>query len=274
MSTTKASINVLCLFLLYITAGCNSPGAKHPQSELVNQPSSTSMTEKSIDMLRLSMDKSLPKLNKASSLIYTIGDGSLYVEKYDGTNGEQLYIERFNNDLGKWNRKYYFKNDSLVLVAENLVQNLEEGRVFKDTKTYLRNFVVFKRASRTATSEAAIGTQPYQNISKQAEAFQADYRDSIAKLNDALLQRNKFEMVFDNVSVYPDASFVVLKSKGDNGYSAALQLAAKDPFIDSLINYPATFKGEKLNLKWKISNEQAVYVPEGSTSTSANGLNR
>jgi hypothetical protein len=271
---TKAPINLLCLFLLGIIAGCNSSGTKHPQSELVNQTSSTGMNERSIDQLQLTLDKSLPKLNKSSSLIYTIGDGSLYVEKYVDSNGDQLYIERFNNDLDKWNRKYYFKNDSLVLVSESMVQNMEEGRLFKDTKTYLRNFIVFKRASRTATSEAAIGTQSYQNIPKTAEAFQADYRDSITNLNDALEQRNKFEMVFDNVSKYPDATFVVLKSTAPNGYSAAVQLAEKDPFIDSLINYPATFKGEKLKLKWTVKNGQAIYVPEGSTSTSASGLNR
>lgn len=271
---TKASINFLCLIILGMAAGCNSSGVKHPQSELVDQPSSTGMNEKSINLLRLTLDKSLSNLNKSSSLIYTIGDGSLYVERYDATNGDQLYIERFNNDLDKWNRKYYFKNDSLVLVSESVMQNAADGSLFKDTKTYLRNFVVFKRAARTATTEAAITTQAFQNIPKLAEAPQSDYRDSIAKLDDALQQRNNFEMVFDKVSLYPDASFVVLKSKTSNGYSAAIQFAKKDSFIDSLINYPEIFKGEKLKLKWKVSNGQAIYVPEGSSSTSASGLNR
>jgi hypothetical protein len=268
----KVSFKLICLILTFCALSCKNNKSAHPQSELVDQPAATSMNEKSIQAFSAALDKSAGTMNKAFSLVYTIGDKSLYVEKFSSPAGDQLYIERIKNDLENSITKYYFKNDSLVLVSASTIQNTEEGKVFKDTKTYLRNYVVFKKAAKTATSAQAIQTQAYQNVEEKTQ--QEDFHDHIRKLNDALQQQNQFEMVFDNVTSYPDATFVMLKSKGQNAYKASVQLTAKDAFIDSLVNYPAIFKDEKLSFKWKVSNQEAVYVPEESTSTSASGLNK
>jgi hypothetical protein len=268
----KVSINLLCLVLMLTAASCKNNKSAHPQSELINQSSSTGMNEKSIQAFSKALDKATRKMNKTYSLVYNIGDKSLYVEKFSNDAGDQLYVERVKNDLENSIKKYYFKKDSLILVSAVNIQNTEEGKVFKDTKTYLRNYVVFKKAVRTATTPQAIQVQPYLTVEDKNQP--EDFHDNIRKLDDALKQQNQFEMVFDNVTTYPDATFVILKSKGQNGYKASVQLTQKDRFADSLLNSPDSFKDEKLSFKWKVNNQEAVYVPKESTSTSASGLNR
>jgi hypothetical protein len=241
---------------------------------MVNQASSTGMNEQSIEEFSNKLDQSTGQLNKTYSLVYSIGDGSLYVEQYSNADGDQLLVENVQSDLTNSTRKYYFKRDSLILVSEQNIQNTDKGKVFKDTKTYLRNFVIFKCAARTASSAQAIQILPYLQIQNEEGTYTEDFRDDIRTLEDALKQRNKFEMVFDNVTTYPDATFLMLKSKEQNGYKASIRLAGKDQYIDSLLNYPAIFKNEKLSLKWQVKDHAAVYVPEESTSTSASGLNK
>jgi hypothetical protein len=268
----KVRVILICLIPVFAALSCKNNKSAHPQSELMDQFPATGMNEKSIQAFSVALDKASGKMNKAYSLVYTIGDKSLYVERFSNSAGDQLYVERVKNDLENSVNKYYFKKDSLVLVSSTTIQNTEDGKVYKDIKTYLRNYVVFKKSARTATSAQAILVQPYLGV--QDKTPQQDFHDNIQKLNDALQQQNEFEMVFDNISSYPDASFVMLKSKSPNGYKASVQLAQKDQFIDSLINYPATFKDEKLSFKWKVKNQDAIYVPKESTSTSASGLNK
>jgi hypothetical protein len=268
----KVPINLICLVLLLTSFGCKNKKPAHPQSEIVDQSSSTGMNERSIQAFSVALDKSTGRMNKAYSLVYTIGDKSLYIERFSNPDGDQLYVERVKNDLENSIKKYYFKRDSLILVSAVTIQNTEDGKVFKDTKTFLRNYVVFKKAARTATSAEAIRVQPYLTVEDMSQP--EDFHDNIRKLNDALQQQNQFEMVFDNITSYPDASFIILKSKGQNGYNASVQLTEKDQFIDSLFQYPAMFKDEKLNFNWKVNNQEAIYVPKESTSTSASGLNK
>lgn len=268
----KVPALLICLIAFLTVSSCKNSRSKHPQSELVDQSTSTGMNEQSIQAFSAAIDKGTSTMAKVYSLVYTIGDKSLYVEKFSDDNGNQLYVERVKNDLQNSITKYYLKKDSLVLVSAVDIQNTEDGKVFKDTKTYLRNYVVFKKAARTATSAEAIRVQPYLDVKEKGA--EEDFHVSIQKLNDALQQQNQFEMVFDNISSYPDATFVMLKSKAQNGYKASLQLLQKDQFIDSLVNFPGTFKDQKLKLKWEVKNQEAIYVPDGSTSTSASGLNK
>ncbi|MDB5020245.1 MAG: hypothetical protein JWQ28_1372, partial [Pedobacter sp.] len=148
----KLPINLICLILTLTAFSCKNKKAAHPQSELGEVTSSTGMNEKSILEFSRNLDKSTTNMNKAFSLVYTNGDQLLYVEKFSNPAGDQLYIEREKSDLENSINRYYFKRDSLVLIFNTTIQNTEEGKIFKDTKTYLRNYVVFKKSERTATS--------------------------------------------------------------------------------------------------------------------------
>jgi len=263
--------------LVTILYSCNSKPA-HPQSDLIKQNSATGMNEVSIRAFANRIDTVLntPASQKTFSLIYTLGEETLYAEKYSSGDGSQVYIARLNTGgLSKFIKRYYFKNDSLILVTINHIQDTDNGQVLNDTRTYLRNNIIFKRDGRTAANNEALRKLPYTPISPTENgAFDENYPQEIQTLNDALQQKNKFDMVFDHITTYPDATFLMLKSKIPNGYNASLHLQEKDALIDSLLRFPADFKNERLKLKWKISDQEAIYVPSAITSTSASGLNR
>jgi len=266
---------LVCLTLALYS--CNSKPA-HPQADLINQDSATGMNEVSVRAFANGIDTLIntPATQKTFSLIYTLGEETLYTEKYSGKSGNSVFIATLNTGgLSKFIKRYYFKKDSLILVTINHIQDTDNGQVLSDTRTYLRNNTIFKRDGRTAATADALRKLPFTLISPAENGkFDEDYPNEIKTLNDALQQKNKFDMVFDHVTTYPDATFLMLKSKIPDGYNASLRLEEKDILIDSLLKSPAEFKDERLKLKWKIGNQEAIYVPSGSTSTSASGLNK
>jgi len=262
--------------LLFILCSCNYFKSTHPQAELANEDGATSMNDKSILQFSATMDKNLQKFKKEYSLIYNTGDLSVYAEKYSGYDNGILYQTYTNNgNISSTVKSYYFKNDSLILVNERDKLRNDEGEVFKDQRTYLRNDVIFKIDSRTASSNEALIKLPYLPVQPAESKFpQQTFTDDIKSINDAIYGRDRFEMLFDNITTYPDAHYIMLKAKNHSSYKASLRVNQRDPFIDSLLNSPAIFKDERLKLKWKIADNEAIYVPVADTSTSARGLNK
>ena len=268
------------LFLIAFTTilySCNTKPA-HPQADLINQNTATGMNDVTIRALANGLDTLInsPATQKTFSLIYTLGEETLYAEKYSSVDGSLVYITRLNSGgLSKFIKKYYFKKDSLILVTINHIQDKDNGQVLNDTRTYLRNNIIFKRDGRTAATSEALRKLPFTTISPNENGtFDENYPQEIQTLDDALQQKNKFDMVFDHITTYPDATFLILKSKVPNGYNASLHLQEKDALIDSLLRFPADFKDKRLKLKWKIADQEAIYVPSSMTSTSASGLNK
>lgn len=81
-------------------------------------------------------------------------------------------------------------------------------------------------------------------------------------------------MYFEQFIDIPEESIIQLKGSGPNGYTANVMVRTADALIDSLQRQPTVFKNEKLNFKWEITDKEAVYVPVGSSMTSAKGLNK
>lgn len=266
---------ILGIFLFTLPA-CNYFRSTHPQAELPGEAGATAMTDKSILNISIATDSDLVHLNKQFSLIYTTGDLSMYAEKYSNQNNILLYkTYTANGNTSRNVKSYYFKNDSLVLVKERSQVMNEAAEVYKDTRTYLRNNVTFKIDSRTASSAAALATLPYLLVQPAENKYpDENYASDIKSINDALSGTDKFELVFDNITTYPEAWYITLKSKNPNNYKASILVNTKDAFVDSLLNSPALFKDKKLNLNWKIEDKEAIYVPVGETKTSASGLNK
>lgn len=270
------TIYLLCLGVLLLAfQSCNYFKPKHPQADLP-EDGSTGMTDKSILNFSAGIDRDLNNFKKESSLIYTTGDLSMYVEKYSAHNGGMLYkIYTANGITSEMVKSYYFKNDSLILVKEKGKLRNEEGEVYHDVRTYMRNNIIFKIDNRTASSGDAIQKLPYLAVQPSGSKYPGEtYSDDIKAMNDAVLGVDKFEMVFDNITTYPEYLYINLKSKRQGNYKAAVLIKSKDAFIDSLLNMPALFKDEKLHLKWQITDKEAVYVPVADTTTSAKGLNK
>jgi len=270
------TIYLLCLGVLLLTLqSCNYFKPSHPQADLP-EDGSTAMTDKSILNFTGGIDRTLNNFKKEISLVYTTGDQSMYVEKYSEHGEGMLYkTYSFNGNISNTIKSYYLKNDSLILVKEQSNIRNEEGDVFKDTRTYVRNNVTFKIDSRTAISEEAIQTLPYLLVQPTENKYPKEgFTADIKGINDAILGADKFEMVFDNITTYPEFYYINLKNKKLNTYKSAILVNTKDAYIDSLLTMPALFKEEKLKLKWKIVDKEAIYVPVADTTTSAKGLNK
>jgi hypothetical protein len=271
------TIRFLSLGLLLFTMfSCNYFKSKHPQAALPGEEGATGMTDKSILSFSAAIDRTLNNYKKEFSLIYLSGDLSVYAEKYSAYGDGILYKTYIaNGNTSSTIKSYYFKNDSLILVKEQNKLINEGVEIYKNVRTYLRNNVAFKMDSRSASSAAALATLPYLPIQPSDNKYpEEDYAGDIKSMNDAIAGTDKFEMVFDNITTYPEAHYIFLKSKSPSNYKASLLVNTKDAFIDSLLNFPAVFKDEKLRLKWRIKDNEAVYVPVDSTDTSAKGLNR
>jgi hypothetical protein len=257
-----------------VITSCNKFKSDHPQAEITDQYS-TDLTSKSILNYADSIDKNLPRFTKTTSLVYMLGDLSFYVEKYSEFDKPILLVEHaFNGGVSNSLKKYYFKNDSLIL--ENVQNQLanDDGSIFKDTRTYLRSNTVFKMENRTASAGAEITALPFNNVALSAnKTADKTLLDKVKTLNDVINRNDRFDVVFESITTFPDARYIVLRSKIHNSYSASVLVQEKDAFIDSLLNDPMIFKEEQLNFKWIIKDKEAVYVPVAN-NTSASGLNK
>ncbi|MCX2453296.1 hypothetical protein OQX61_18640 [Pedobacter sp. PLR] len=246
---------------------------KHPQADLINQSSATAMTDDTILRYADSINASLPALEKQSSLIFLQGEQSMYVEKYN-TNGKPVLYEEYldNKLISNQSKKYYLKNDSLVLLQEKIKNN----NGLTETRTFFRNNIAFKKEQRTASDDAALKKQPYLSVRSATTASQTTENEEkqLKTLEDAIAQNGLFAMHFEQFIDIPEESIIQLKGSGQNSYTANVIVRIPDALIDSLQKSPATFKNEKLNFKWEIADKEAVYVPVAASITSAKGLNK
>ncbi|WP_316746842.1 hypothetical protein [Pedobacter gandavensis] len=246
---------------------------KHPQADLINQRTATAMTDDEILKYADSINANLATLDKQSSLIFLEGEQSMYVEKYSSNAKPLLYQQNLDNKLiSNQSKKYYLKNDSLLLLQENIKTNTG----LTESRTFFRNNIVFKKEQRTAANEAALKKQPFLSVRSATTASQTTDNEEkqLKTLEDALAQSGAFVMHFEQFIDIPEESIIQLKGGSRNGYTANVIVRTPDALIDSLQKNPALFKHEKLNFKWEIDDKEAVYVPVGANITSAKGLNK
>ncbi|WP_214228946.1 hypothetical protein [Pedobacter sp. B4-66] len=269
-------MKLLHLFFLLPIAiiGCNQ-GPKHPQADLINARIGAPMTEATILLYADSIDATLNTYEKNTSLVYQLGQATMYIEKY-GWNGKPVLFSQYKNDEGISNqvRKYYFKNDSLILLKEGTKLAKQGVNAFEDGRTYFRNNIPFKEEYRTSSDFSLLKKEPFQMRKKSTSDQTKEYSQDIKLLNDAIIGANEFDLVFDNIISAPDERYILLKSKIAGGYSASILIKDTDDFIDSLLKDPSIFRDKKLNIKWEIKDKEAIYVPVAANVTSANGLKR
>lgn len=240
---------------------CNPFKSDHPQASIPNEYD-TGLTSKSILTYADSVDQHLANLTKNASLVYVSGEQSFYVERFKNADKIILLIEHtFSGGSNTSLKKYYFKNDSLVLQKTSAESANENGKSYKDSRTFLRSNTIFKTESRTATTSSSLNALPFIDgpVSQHSPADQTLISDALA-LNDVVDGKDKFEMVFENITTYPDSRYIVLRGKIQKNYISSILVPERDQYIDSLLNTPYTFKDKNLNLKWKIEENEAVYV--------------
>lgn len=254
--------SVWYLLIICSIFSCNPFKPDHPQAEM-SDPHATSLTAENISKYAESVDQQMPNYTKSTSLVYLLGDVTFYVERFMLNNQTVLLVENaFNGGNSKSIKKYYFKNDSLVLQATSSEITNDEGKIFKNVRTYVRSNTIFKIENRTASALATLQSLPFIDVplSQNTTADQTMLNE-VATLHQVVNGTDKFDMVFENITTYPDARYIMLKSKIQNSYMASILVKEKDALIDSLLNDPINFKDQKLNLVWVIQDHEAVYVP-------------
>lgn len=265
---------VVLIGVFSVLFSCNNFKSDHPQTEITDQHA-TDLTAKSILQFAGVTDKNIPKYIKNTSLLYMLGELSFYVEKYSENGQIVLLIEHVYNGANSNSlKKYYFKNDSLILAITKSELTNDEGSIFKDERFYLRSNTAFKIENRTASAGGEINALAFIDspLSEQKTADRT-LLENVKTLNDVINRNEKFNVVFESITTYPDSRYIVLRSTDRNSYSASVLVQERDTFIDSLLNNPILFKDEKLNFKWVIKDREAIYVPVAN-NTSASGLNR
>src|SRR5690606_659334 len=126
------------------------------------------------------------------------------------------------------------------------------GTVRRD---YYRNGVLFYSESKQGMKDDELHVIPFKE-NKTETAMAPD----LQRLKDALEQNNEFDLYFDSIADYPQARYLVLSSGGINAYKTAILLEKEDDFTHKLSSDPEKFKGQKLELKWKMRNGEAVYI--------------
>ena len=266
--------HLILLFLLSTVLFSCQQGPKHPQAALLSQQSPTAMTPQEIVQYADSIETGLGVLDKAVSLIYLSGENSFHVEKY-GINGKPLIIvkQSKNEGISTSTDKYYFKNDSLVLVRHLAASTKGSNDAVKNKRIFIRNNVPFKEDVRAATNQTELAKLPFQEY-RNAKLASTNYADSLLILNDALAGTNTFEMVFDQYIDTENEKLLLLKSKIPGGYTSSVLIDEPDQLIDSIKADPSLFKDEKIVFHWRVVNNEARYVPKTAGTTSANGLNK
>jgi hypothetical protein len=266
--------NLSLILILSISVCSCQQGPKHPQADLVSQKFPTTMTPQEIVQYADSIESGLKVLDKAVSLIYLSGENAFHVEKYS-INGQPLILikQSRNEGISTSTEKYYFKNDSLILIKTLISNSKSQNDAFKNKRIFIRNNVPFKEDLRSAANQKELAKLPFKEY-RNAQLPSTNYSDSLNVLNDALAGTNNFEMVFDQYIAAEAGSYLILKSKLPGGYTATVKVNERDPFIDSVETDPAVFKDTKLSFKWALRNNEALYIPVPVKVTSANGLNR
>ncbi|RZL20291.1 MAG: hypothetical protein EOO89_00665 [Pedobacter sp.] len=266
--------NSILLCLLSILLFSCQQGPKHPQAELLSQQSPTAMNQQEIIQYADSIETGIGVLDKAVSLIYLSGENSFYIEKYSISGKPLIIVKQSKNEgLSSATEKYYFKNDSLILIRKIASNTKQAADAVKNKRIFIRNNVPFKEDQRSAANQKELAKLPFQEY-RNAKMPSTNYGDSLTDLNDALTGVNNFEMVFDQYISAEAGSYLLLKSKLPGGYTASVKVNERDPFIDSVETDPLVFKDTKLSFKWALKNNEALYVPVPVKVTSANGLNK
>ena len=88
--------------------------------------------------------------------------------------------------------------------------------------------------------------------------------DDMKKLNDAIYQRGQFDLVFDGITEYPKAKYLIFSRNNINAYRAPILVEKEDDFIKAISLNPEKYRGRKLKITWTLRNpNEAVYVSGG-----------
>ncbi len=233
---------------------CDKLQSDHPQAKLA--PEANTLSEEDIKMYEDSVNLALPELQKQESLVYEQGDNSFYIIKYSYNGAPLLYIEKEDNgEYGVSEKRYYLKGKRILLYTEN-TQSYNTSEGLRQNRLYFRGNTLFSSLQKTGPDAKALNSATFKAFTpKEKEQYL-----EIPGMEDALNQRGKFNLVFDGITQYPKARFLILSRDEFNSYRAVLRIEKEDELINELSSNPSRYTGTKFDLDWQINSEgEAVY---------------
>ena len=213
-------------------------------------------TEDKIAVYADSINAVLPFCEETKSMVYTLGDYSFQVSRFKHHDKIVLYIEQGNNgEYRSVEKRYYIEDNMPALLVERSVDSRKSLRY---SNTYFKQGKVF-------IAEQKSGSAKEMNIQnagfKEASLEAVDHYQELETYEDALNQRRKFDLVFEEIAECPKAKYLILSRKEINSYRAPVKVEVEDEFIRELYSNPLRYRGEKLDISWKInSNNETVYL--------------
>ena len=197
---------------------------------------------------------------KQESLIYTLGDYSFYVSRYVRNSEVSLYIELGNSgDYGNTEKRYYLKDGQVVLLV-HYSKNMMVYLPFITERVFYKNGQILYSDCRESKTWRELRSLNFM----QNEIASQDIVEDMKKLNDAIYQRGKFDLVFEGITEYPKAKYLIFSRDNFNTYRAPVLVEKKDNFIEALFSNPEKYKGRKLKITWALREpNEAVYVSGG-----------
>jgi hypothetical protein len=198
----------------------------------------------------------IPASKEKESLIYTRGDYSFQIIRYAHKEQPVLYVERGESgEHGKLEKKYFIKDGKIVFIQEHeFPTNAGNPHLFKSVRFDGGNL---KAEQKAVMNIAELTKSPAIDIVY-------DFAGEQTQLNffeDALNQRNAFDLKFEEIAESPKAKYLILTRSGINAYRAPIKVEKEDEFIREISSNPLRYRGEKLDLKWTLNAEnEAVYA--------------
>lgn len=245
------------LALSILAASCNKTQTDHPQSGI---RSSAEIDEMAIKKYADSVNNLLPELQKQESLVYTLGDYSFYAEKYTMNAKPVLYIEHGNSgEYGNTEQRYYLKNGEPVLYISS-TESEQTGSGFIAERAFFRNEILFYAENKSAATSGEFANASYT----QSESVSVDFKKDLSKLENAIKQRAEFDLVFEGITEYPKAKYLIFSKNSINAYRAPVLIEKEDDFIREILANPYEFRGRKMLINWKLVNVNEVEYISGS----------
>lgn len=239
--------------LLFSLAACNKNTDQLKTS--INSVSSNSIKE-NILAIADSINKISVRAQKQESLIYNLGDYSFFISRFIQNSEAVLYIEHGKSgEYGHTEKRYYLKNGMVIL----LEQSSKDNKVylpFKTERTYYNKGQPIYSERREARTAGELSGMNF----KQQPASGNILKD-MKKLNDAMYQKGDFDLVFEGITEFPKAKYLILSKRNLNAYRAPILVEKKDNFIEAIATNPEKYLGRKLRITWDLRKpNEAVYV--------------
>ncbi|WP_374166405.1 hypothetical protein [Arcticibacter sp. MXS-1] len=257
--STIIVLGILAAVIAFVIS-CDKLQFDHPQAAMADNDS-RALTEEHITAYGDSIDANLAQFTKQQSLVYERGDYSFSVARYSKDNAPVLYVERGSaGESGDSEKRYYLKDGKVVLYSER-TSGPAAAPAASLVKLYYRNSVLFNGFIKKGSSETELEQarfQPYRGGGRKA----AD--QDLPRLEDAVSQKGEFDLVFESVTEYPRARYIVLTRERFNAYRAVIRADKEDEFIRELASNPMKYQGASLHIKWNVTADNEAVYKEGT----------